>query len=353
MKKINRRNFIGTTAIGVTMATGANSRAESALPSPAGNAIRKEGRPLFVATWPFGKPACEKAVPAATAGSMLDGIEQGIHVTESDIANASVGIGGIPCADGQVELDACIMSGPDHNAGAVAGIRDILHPVSVARKVMETTPHVMLVGDGARTFALENGFEATDLLTENQKWKWKDWKKERDAAGAEGNPPPQLTLTEHHHDTIAMLGIDATGDLFGGCSTSGWGYKIPGRVGDSPIIGSGLYVDNTVGAAGATGLGENVMRYCGSFLVVEMMRAGASPVDAVRQAIERIVELDPKGIEELSINFIALNKNGEFGAAGTDKGFQYAWASSDGSGILEARSLTENAIGPEGGNTDR
>lgn len=271
---------------------------------------------------------------------MLDAIEKGIWVTESDIKNVSVGIGGIPNAEGNVELDACIMGGPNHQAGAVAGLQDILHPISVARQVMEETPHVMLVGEGARKFALEKGHQAVNLLSDKQKTNWERWKKEQQ----------KPEINEDHHDTIAMLGIDAQGDLYGGCSTSGWGFKIPGRVGDSPIIGSGLYVDNTVGAAGATGLGENVMRHCGSFLVVEMMRQGASPTEACEQAIKRIEALDPKGMDDLAVNFIALKKDGTYGAAGTNKGFKYAVASEEMSEVFQAKGMTDTAIGPEGGN---
>ncbi|MEM7453271.1 MAG: N(4)-(beta-N-acetylglucosaminyl)-L-asparaginase [Planctomycetota bacterium] len=355
MKRIDRRGFIGRTTAGLGVAGVGAVTASGLRTLHAGEAgaaaSRTDGRPFFIATWPFGQPACEAAVEAAMAGSMLDGIEQGIHVTEADAKNASVGIGGIPNADGVVELDACIMSGPDHGAGSVAGITDILHPISVARSVMENTPHVMLVGDNARKYAVEQGFPETELLTDNQKEHWERWKEEQAAADA-GNQT-SLEVSEYHHDTIAMVGLDAEGNLFGGCSTSGWGFKIPGRVGDSPIIGSGLYVDNSAGAAGATGKGENVMRFCGSFLVVEYMRNGASPVDACQMTIERIAEMDPSGIDDLAINFIALSKSGEYGAAGTNRGFKYAWASPEGSGVENARALTGEDIGPEGGNRDR
>ena len=273
---------------------------------------------------------------------MVDAIEQGIWVTEADVKNASVGIGGIPNAAGAVELDACIMTGPDHNAGSVGGLQDILHPISVARMVMEKTPHVMLVGEGAKQFAIKHGVPTTDLLTEKQQQQWQTWKDKQ----SEKKPP----INEDHHDTIAMLGLDGQGNLFGGCSTSGWGYKIPGRIGDSPIIGSGLYVDNQVGAAGATGLGENVMRHCGSFLVVEMMRQGASPTEACEQAIRRIAELDPKNLSNLDINFIALSKQGVYGAAGTSKGFKYSIANPAETKVMDALPLSEKAIGPEGGN---
>lgn len=344
---INRRRFIqGSVCV---PAAGALLTAGRPVFRTANHSIQNGSRklPLFIATWPFGRFACEEAVRVAQRGSMLDAIEKGIWVTENDVKNASVGLGGIPNANGQVELDACIMSGPDHNAGSVAGLQDILHPISIARLVMEKTPHVMLVGAGAKQFALEHGHSATELLTENQKAKWQAWKKSQ-AEERSKNESPKIDAD--HHDTIAMLGIDPQGNLFGGCSTSGWGYKIPGRVGDSPIIGSGLYVDNNVGAAGATGLGENVMRHCGSFLVVEMMRNGATPVEACVQAVNRIAELDPKSLGNLDINFIALNKAGEHAAAGTSKGFKYAMANVNGHEIIEAQSLTEKAIGPEGGN---
>lgn len=339
---MDRRRFLqsstGLTASGMAAVT----VLPATLPIPN---LSRPG-PRFVATWPFGIKSCEAAFKIATTdGSMLDAIEQGIWVTESDVKNASVGIGGIPTAAGQVELDACIMAGPEHSAGSVAAVQDILHPISVARLVMEKTPHVMLVGAGAREFAIQHGIQPTQLLTDAQAAAWEKWKRKQ--AGSSPNPP---TIDEDHHDTIAMLGIDRNGDLYGGCSTSGWGYKLPGRVGDSPIIGSGLFVDNKVGAAGATGLGENVMRHCGSFLVVEMMRGGASPMEACELAVRRIAELDPKNLANLDINFVAINKLGEYGAAGTSKGFKYAVTDAEGSQVLEAKSLSEKAIGPEGGN---
>lgn len=333
---MNRRNFIKTTTAASVMAT-------TAMASHNQSDKTAAVRPAFIATWPFGQPACELALKTLEeSGSGLDAIEKGIGLVEADASNASVGIGGIPNADGVVELDACIMSGPGHQAGSVAAVQDILHPISVARRVMEDTIHVMLVGEGAKQFAVEKGFPKTELLTDNQKANFERWKNERSK-----QPEP---VNEDNHDTIAMLGVDENGDMYGGCSTSGWGFKIPGRVGDSPILGSGLYVDNAVGGAGATGVGENVMRFCGSFLIVEFMRAGASPTEACRKCIERIAEMDPKSISELDINFIALNKAGEFGAAGTSKGFRYAVTTRKSSEVLDAIHLTDKPIGPEGGN---
>jgi isoaspartyl peptidase/L-asparaginase-like protein (Ntn-hydrolase superfamily) len=271
-----------------------------------------ELRPLMVSTWPFGRMANEKALNVLeTGGSNLDAVEQGIWVIESDDHNASVGLSGTPNAAGVVQLDACIMSGPGHQAGSVAALEGIVHPISAARRVMEKTRHVLLAGEGARMFALEQGLESVPIKSAELN---ETWRKER----AREQP-----ASERNHDTIALLVVGPDGNLAGGCSTSGLGGKLPGRVGDSPIIGSGLYVDNEVGAAGATGLGENVMRYCGSFLVVEYMRQGLTPERACLETIRRIARQDPKGAD-LSINFVALDKHGRYGAAGTGRGFPYS-----------------------------
>jgi len=298
-------------------------------------------KPVFVATWNFGKPANEASLRRYTeGGSLLDAIEEGIRLTEADKSNASVGAGGKPAANGKVQLDACIMNGPGSKAGSVGGIEDIMHPISVARAVMEKTPHVMLVGEGARAFAIDQGFAPANLLTPEEHDAWKTWKKENQS----------LEVGEDNHDTIALLGLDGEGNLAGGCSTSGLAYKLPGRVGDSPILGSGLYVDNEIGAAGATGVGENVMRFCGSFMVVEYMRQGLHPEDACAETIRRIARLDGRPIEELHINFIAVDKQGRFGAAGTGKGFPYAVAYPGYSQVLQSKALSQRAIGIEGGN---
>ncbi len=329
---INRRQFIQTTAL---------AAGSLALTGPI-SAVTKEkqmsaDRPLFVSTWPFGKDANDRSLEVFEGGgSILDAVEMGIHVPEADASNASVGLGGIPNAEGVVQLDACIMDGEGQRAGSVAGIEDILHPISVARRVMDDTKHVMLVGEGARQFALSQGFEEVNLLTEDQRQKWEKWKKDQHKAD--------------NHDTIALLGVDASGHIAGGCSTSGWGYKLPGRVGDSPILGSGLYVDGQVGAAGATGLGENVMRYCASFLVVEYMRQGMHPEEACVAAIRRVVVADPRPIVDLHINFVALDKGGRYGAAGTNEGFKYSVTYPGYSEVLEGAAVGSGDIGPEGGN---
>jgi isoaspartyl peptidase/L-asparaginase-like protein (Ntn-hydrolase superfamily) len=210
----------------------------------------------------------------------------------------------------------------------VAAIEGIRHPISAARRVMEKTSHVMLVGEGARMFALQEGLEAVELDSRPIYEKW-----QREKLAQKASSPDKKKV---NHDTIALLVLGSDGNIAGGCSTSGLAGKLPGRVGDSPILGSGLYVDNEVGAAGATGVGENVMRYCGSFLIVEFIRQGMHPQAACEHAIQRIAKQDPKGLD-LSINFIALDKQGRFGAAGTDKDFQFAAATTRSSSILKPR----------------
>ena len=315
--------------------------AEDAAPA----AVERGAWPLVVSTWPFGKPANDAALKTfEDGGGLLDAVERGIHVTESDPGNSSVGLGGIPNAAGVVQLDACIMMGPGHRAGSVAALEGIVHPISAARRVMEKTPHVMLVGEGARLFALEQGLDSVPV---DSAAKYEAWRLKRAAEAKEGATTQEKK--KENHDTIALLVLDKNGDVAGGCSTSGWGGKLPGRVGDSPLIGGGLYVDNEVGAAGATGLGENILRYCGSFLVVELMRQGLHPQEACLEAIRRIARKDPKGLD-ISVSFVALDKQGRFGAAGSAKGFQYAVAHRGSSEVLTAPGVGSLDIGPVGGN---
>lgn len=340
---ISRRRFIAQTSVVLTGASAVQG-VRAAQTDSKSLAVQK---PLFVSTWPFGKSANEKALEVFVGGgSLLDAVEQGIWVIEDDTKNRSVGLSGFPDAAGVVQLDACIMSGPGHKAGSVGAIEGIRHPISAARRVMEKTPHVMLVGDGARMFALEEGLESIEVASAELH---EDWWKKRESENSKKDDPAKPRDIRENHDTIALLALDKNGDLAGGCSTSGWGGKIPGRVGDSPIIGSGLYVDNEVGAAGATGLGENVMRYCGSFLVVEYMRQGLHPEEACVETIKRIARLDPKGFD-LSINFVALDKQGRFGAAGTGQGFKFSVTNQNSSQVLQSPGLSPADVGPEGGN---
>ena len=286
--------------------------------------------PVFVSTWPFGRAANETAATTLGQGGLLDAVEQGIRLVEADPEEHSVGLGGTPNADGVVQLDACFMDGEGQRAGSVAALEGIEHPISVARRVMEVTPHVMLVGEGARRFALAQGFESADLLTEDRRERWEAWRREQQG------PPP---LSESH-DTIALLGRCGDGRLAGGCSTSGWGYKLAGRVGDSPIVGGGLYVDGEVGGAGATGLGENIMRYCGSYRVVDLMARGADPQSACVEAVRHILGRDPRPADQLSCFFIALDKQGRTGAAGTSGGFSYCVTTDTGSRLIDAEVVT-------------
>src|SRR5690606_14833738 len=261
-------------------------------------------------------------------GRALDAVEQGVRVPEADLSNPTVGKGGYPDRDGRVTLDACIMDELG-NCGSVAALENITHAISVARLVMEKTPHVMLVGKGAEKFALENGFPKDKLLTPEAEKAWREWLKEKKyepQINIENQhfSPNKMPGNQYNHDTIGMLALDTHGNLSGACTTSGMAFKMHGRVGDSPIIGAGLYVDNEIGAATSTGVGEEVIRTVGSFLVVELMRQGYSPEEACKQAVLRIVKKKPEKAKEIQVGFLALNKNGEYGAYALQQGFSYA-----------------------------
>lgn len=275
-------------------------------------------KPVVLSTWRFGLQANEAAWQVLnTNGRALDAVEKGVRVTESNPKERSVGLGGRPDRDGRVTLDACIMD-ENTNIGSVACLEHIVNPISVARAVMEKTPHVMLVGEGALQFALSQGFKKQNLLTPESEAEWKEWLKQ-------AQYKPEVNI--ENHDTIGMIAIDAYGNLSGACTTSGLAYKMHGRVGDSPIIGAALYVDNEVGAATATGHGEEVIRIAGSHTVVELMRQGLSPQDACKGAIERIISSSKKRnkeLKDLQIGFLAINKNGEHGAYALQEGFVYA-----------------------------
>ena len=273
-----------------------------------------KGKPIIISTWKHGLPANEAAAKILLKGGRsLDAVEAGARVPEADPNIMTVGLGGYPDRDGYVTLDACIMD-EKGNAGSVTFLQDIVHPVSVARKVMEDTPHVMLSGEGALQFALEKGFKKQNLLTDKAREAWEEWKKK-------SKYEPVINI--ENHDTISMLAIDANGDLSGACTTSGAAFKMHGRVGDSPIIGAGLFCDNEVGGAASTGMGELVMKTVGSFLVVELMRNGMSPQQACEEAVHRIAKKIP-GYQKFQIGYIAINKAGETGAYCIHPGFNYA-----------------------------
>ncbi|TAA08000.1 N(4)-(beta-N-acetylglucosaminyl)-L-asparaginase [Pseudoxanthomonas winnipegensis] len=277
-----------------------------------------------VSTWDFGVPANQAAwAVLGKGGSAIDAVEAGARWAETGQCNSTVGRCGYPDRDGHVTLDASIMKG-DGSCGSVAAIEGIDHPISVARLVMEKTPHVMLVGAGAQQFAVEQGFTVRDLRTPEAEKAWKEWLKTSKYAPEINVERRGLPGNKENHDTIGMLAIDASGKLAGACTTSGMAWKMRGRVGDSPIIGAGLYVDNDVGGATASGVGEEMIRNAASFLVVELMRQGRSPAEACREAIERVVAKRPEASKTLQVCFLALNKHGEVGAFALHKGFVYA-----------------------------
>ncbi|MGM9508190.1 N(4)-(beta-N-acetylglucosaminyl)-L-asparaginase [Larkinella sp. GY13] len=305
------------------------------LPGLTGSRIA--GQPLVVSTWDSGTIANGGAWPVLQGGGKaIDAVEQAGIAIENDI-NCCVGLGGNPDRDGRVTLDSCIMD-DQFNCGSVAFLERIKHPVSVARKVMDTTPHVMLVGEGAQQFAVANGFVlepgtlSADADKTYRKWLEKseykpiinvENQKPSPSKGKKAFAPNKLEDGTPNHDTMGTVALDAAGNLSGMCTTSGMGFKMRGRVGDSPIIGAGLYVDNEVGAVTCSGQGEEVIRMCGSHLVVEFMRQGMTPTEACRRAVERIIKRDPVKAKDFQVGFIALNRRGEVGAFSVQKGFSY------------------------------
>jgi len=298
--------------------------------------------PVMISTWNAGKAVNNIGWKILeTNGKATDAIEAGGNYMET-LQDCCVGLGGYPDRDGIVTLDAGIMEGRGQ-CGCVAGVEQIKHPISVARRVMETTPHVLLVGEGAKQFALQNGFklESADLSPESQKV-YKEWLKKSEYKPAinvenkKGNGPFAPMYFDDgtlNHDTMGMIALDYAGKLTVGVTTSGMGFKMHGRVGDSAVIGAGFFADDDVGAATSSGLGEEVMRICGSHLVVEFMRQGNSPEQACKKAVQRIIKHDPVKAKTLQVGFIALDKKGRYGAYAIQKGFVYA-----------VRSATENKI---------
>jgi len=302
---LKRRDFLKTSVVGFAAPTILLS----------GQEIKtNNNNPIILSTWSHGLPANDAGWKVLqNGGSSMDAAEAGARIPEADPTSTSVGLGGLPDEKGNVTLDACVMDSTG-NAGSVAFLQNIKHPVSVARKVMEDTKHVMLVGEGARQFAVSQGFEEMDLLTDESREAWEKWKKKR------------REMTPHEtHDTISVLVQDKNGDLAGACTTSGWAYKLHGRVGDSPIIGAGLFVDNEIGCAAATGLGEEVIKTTGSFLVVELMRQGYDPTAACKEALHRVIKAH-NGNPDFQIAYIAIRKDGKIGSACIKWSFEYALA---------------------------
>ncbi|MCC6837976.1 MAG: N(4)-(beta-N-acetylglucosaminyl)-L-asparaginase [Bacteroidia bacterium] len=324
----NRRTFLklGALSSGALIAKNAFP---NILTSPQVVTIQSN-KPIVLSTWNFGLKANEAAWKVLSKnGRALDAVEAGVKIPEGDPTERSVGYGGRPDRDGRVTLDACIMD-EQANIGSVACLEHIKHPISVARAVMEKTPHVMLVGDGALQFALSQGFRKENLLVEESEKEWKEWLKN-------SNYKPIVNI--ENHDTIGMIALDANGNLSGACTTSGMAYKMHGRLGDSPIIGAGLYVDNEIGAATATGHGEEVIRIAGCHLVVELMRQGKTPEQACKEAVSRVVKLTAnrkKNLKDIQVGFIALNKQGEYGAYCVQGGFNYAVHDSTGNKLINA-----------------
>jgi N4-(beta-N-acetylglucosaminyl)-L-asparaginase len=320
----SRRQFLGVSAAAAIASVGTQAIHAQPPSQPA-------TKPIVVSTWQHGLNANAAAWKVLNSGgTALDAVESGVRDSEADPKVDSVGLGGLPDRDGNVTLDACIMD-ERGRCGSVAFLTEIKHPISVARRVMEKTPHVMLVGEGAKQFALAEGFAKENLLTESSRQAWEKWKQSKPKATEKrGNAKD--------HDTIGMVALDSKGNLSGACTTSGLAWKMHGRVGDSPIIGAGLYVDNEVGAASATGVGEAVIRAVGSFLVVEFMRQGKSPEEACRLAVERVTQKTP-GWREIQVGFIALDKQGRVGGYSIQPEFQYAvYDSTGGNRLISAAS---------------
>ncbi len=321
-----RRTFIKASSLGTAALFTRNIKSSTI--QTTNQPSHSVSKPIVISTWNFGLKANEAAWQIlSTQGKALDAVEAGVKIPEGDPEERSVGFGGRPDRDGRVTLDACIMD-ENANIGSVGCLEFIKHPISVARAVMEKTPHVMLVGDGALQFALSQGFKKENLLVKDSENEWKEWLKT--------NQYKPIVNIENH-DTIGMVALDEYGNLSGACTTSGMAFKMHGRLGDSPIIGAGLYVDNEIGAATATGHGEEVIRIAGCHLVVELMRQGKSPEQACKEAVNRIINITAKrkkNLKDIQVGFIALNKSGQHGSYCIQSGFNYAVCNHEGNRLV-------------------
>ena len=315
-----RRSFMATAAVALT-ATGL----DACKPSSKQNPKSQKGLPIVISTWKHTDANNAASASLQKGGSSLDAVEAGARVPEADPNDTSVGYGGLPDRDGHVTLDACIMDWKG-GAGSVTFLEGIMHPISVARKVMEKTPHVMLSGDGALQFALAEGFVKENLLTESSKKAWEAWKE---------TSKYQPIANIERHDTIGVLAIDQANHISGACTTSGMAYKMHGRVGDSPIIGGAVFVDDEVGGACATGVGEFVMKTLGSFLIVELMRNGKSPQEACEEAVNRIIKRYGQD-KDRQVGYLVIDKDGQHGAFALLKGFNYTITQNGKTEVIDA-----------------
>ncbi len=350
---MDRRKFLNLSSLGISSFTLTGFIPTSNKTINTNSKVLNRINPVVVSTWDAGIAANLAAWKViGNGGKAIDAVENGVKITEDEI-NCCVGLSGNPDRDGHVTLDASIM---DHefNCGSVAFLERIKHPISVARRVMEKTPHVMLVGEGAQQFAITEGFSLEpETLSEEAKRSYEGWLKkseykpviniERKQPTSQLEPtfmaPSKLSNGSWNHDTIGMIALDSFGNLSGSCTTSGAGFKMRGRVGDSPIIGAGLYVDNEVGAVAATGQGEDVIRVAGASAVVEQMRQGKSPAEACKIVVERIRKIKKEKAKDIQVCFIALNKKGESGAYALHKGFNYAVHTQEGNKLFESSFL--------------
>lgn len=295
--------------------------------------------PTILSTWSSNVKANNAAwIILQNKGSALDAIEKGINVTEADPTDNSVGYGGLPDRDGIVSLDACVMD-EFGNCGAVMALEQIMHPISVARLVMEKTKHVQLASEGALLFALAQGFKKQNLLTPESERMWREWLKTSNYIPGREQELKRQNEKVKNHDTIGMIALDVKQNLSGGCSTSGLSFKMHGRVGDSPIIGAGLFVDNEVGAATATGIGEEVIKISGTHTIIELMRQGIEPEQACKKAVERIVKRNGANAKNIQVGFIALRKDGTYGGYSIIKGFDYVVTTKEGTRVVQSKSL--------------
>ncbi len=334
---MNRKHFLKISSLGLSSLSFNTSKS-----SPSAST-----KPIVISTWDSGMAVNAAAwIVLQKGGRALDAVEAGAISIEDKI-DCCVGLGGYPDRDGVVTLDACVMD-EKSNCGAVAGLEDIKHPISVARKVMENSPHVLLVGNGAQQFALENGFaKEQKVLSKDAQNAYNDWLKNNDykpEINIEnkkkfGGPfaPAFFDDGTPNHDTMGLLAMDKKGNMSGGVTTSGMAFKVHGRAGDSPVIGAGLFVDNEIGCATSSGVGEEVIRICGTHLVVEFMRQGYSPENACRKAVERIVNRDKAKAKTFQVGFLAMNKKGEHGAYAIQKGFVYSLKTATENRIVEAK----------------